>query len=126
MKNKQQKILIIEDDAWLAQNYIRVFEKRNYIVKVTDNATQAIDLIDSLQPDAIVLDLLISDTTAFPLLHEIRSYTDISEIPIIICSNLASELTLSDLAPYGVKKIIDKTTMLPEDLVAAIKMVVRD
>jgi len=62
----------------------------------------------------------LPDGNALPLLHEINSYTDISSTIIILCSNLAKDLSIDDLSAYGVKKIIDKTTMQPNDLVNAV------
>jgi len=36
---------------------------------------------------------------------------------------LASELSIDNLKPYGVKRILDKTTMEPDDVVAAVRNV---
>lgn len=120
MKNSK-RVLIVEDDIWLSDNYIRFLKKSGFITKSVENASLAIDAIDDFKPDVIILDVLLSDGNALPLLHEINSYTDISSTPIVLCSNLASELVLEDLSFYGVKKIIDKTAMKPSDIVVAVK-----
>lgn len=118
-----KSILIVEDDKWLAENYSRSLISAGYDTTISLHAIAAINIIDDIHPDAIVLDVLLTGSTAFTLLHELQSYDDTGKIPIIICTNLASELSIDDLVPYGVNKILDKTTMMPDDLIAAVKSV---
>lgn len=119
----QPKVVIVEDDTWLAEHYSRVLEQEGYHPTVVTHAAAAIDMIDDMQPVAIVVDMLLTGSTAMVLLHELQSYRDTAQIPIILCTNLAADLKLEDLEAYGVQKILDKTTMLPEDLTAAIRSV---
>ena len=116
-------VLIIEDDEWLAEQFCRVLKTAGYEVSVALNAIVAIQKIDSVCPDAIILDVLLTGTTAFALLHELQSYADTGNIPVILCTNLAADLKLKDLKTYGVKRIVDKTKMVPDDLIAAVRSV---
>lgn len=118
---KNHRVLIVEDDIWLSDNYVRYFKTQGLKTKIVNNAQLAINAIDDFKPNVIVLDFLLPKGNALPLLHEISSYTDINLIPIILCSNLANDLFIEDLSVYGVKKIIDKTTMKPNDLIIAVK-----
>jgi CheY-like chemotaxis protein len=118
---KNTSILVVEDDNWLSEQYARILGNAGYVVTTVSNALSAIEKIDDIQPDVVVLDLLLTGSTAFALLHELQSYGDTGAIPIILCTNLASELKLGDLKPYGIKRIIDKTTMIPDDLVIAVR-----
>ncbi|MEI7689959.1 MAG: response regulator [Candidatus Saccharibacteria bacterium] len=117
------KILIVEDDKWLAQQHARILNGAGYKPTVTLNAIEAIQSVDDEVPDAIILDVLLTGNTAFALMHELQSYGDTGEIPIILCTNLAADLSLDDLAPYGVRQIIDKATMVPDDIVTALRRV---
>jgi len=40
---------------------------------------------------------------------------------VIICPNSADTLVDEDIAVYGVRQVLDKTTMQPNDLIAAVK-----
>jgi len=117
------KVLIVEDDKWLAEQYARVIDGAGYKSTITLNALDAIQSVDDVLPDAIILDVLLTGSTAFALIHELQSYGDTGVLPIILCTNLASELSLDELAPYGVKQIIDKSVMVPDDLITALKRV---
>lgn len=117
------KILVVEDDKWLSEQYSRVLSVSGYKVTCVSNVLAAIEKVDDINPDVIILDILLTGNTAFTLLHELQSYDDTGSIPVILCTNLANELRLENLKPYGIKKIIDKATMLPGDLAVAIRSV---
>lgn len=119
----QPAVLIVEDDEWLAEQFARALKKENYHTEIALHALSAIDMIDKINPNVIILDVLLTGSTAFTLMHELQTYDDTSKIPIIICSNLASELTIENLKPYGVRRILDKALMKPSDLIAAVKSV---
>lgn len=116
-------VLIVEDDEWLAEQHQRVLNIAGYKTSIALHAIAAIQAIDDVHPDVIILDVLLTGNTAFALLHELQSYGDTGNIPIILCTNLASELSIDNLKPYGVRRILDKTTMAPDDLVAAVRNV---
>ncbi|MDD3035577.1 MAG: response regulator [Candidatus Saccharimonadaceae bacterium] len=120
---KKPLILVVEDDDWLAEQYGRVLTRAGYGTTYVLNALDAMRLIEDKIPDVIILDVLLTGSTAFALLNELQSYDDTGKIPIIICSNLGKDLSLNDLEPYGVKKILDKTEMVPDDIIASIRSV---
>lgn len=120
---KKHSVLIVEDDKWLAEHYERLLSSSGYRVSLASHTLAAIHFVDDTRPDAIILDVLLTGTTAFTLMHELQSYDDTGSIPIILCTNLGSDLDLEDFKPYGVKRILDKAKMAPDDLVVALKSV---
>lgn len=115
------KLLLVEDDAWLAELQVSALEKAGFKVKLAAHAPSAIQAVDQFKPDAIILDLLLTGSTGFALLHELQSYSDTRLIPVVLCTSAGENLTADSLQPYGVRKIIDKTVMMPDDLVAAVR-----
>lgn len=112
-----KKVLIIEDDQWLAENYQMVLEKNGWQVTTTAYATKAIDIIDIFQPDALLLDFILPDKNAPTLLNELQSHTDTASVPVALCTSFPSEqLDKSTLKYYGIQAIIDKTTITPDEL----------
>jgi len=120
---KTPYILIVEDDEWLAEQYIRTLSGAGIRTEYVPHALAAIDSIDLTRPDALVLDVLLAGPNAFTLLHELQSHADLASIPVILCTNSADQLAGEDIEAYGVAQVLDKATMLPADLVAAIKKV---
>lgn len=123
--SEPKRIVIVEDDEWLAEHYMRVLGRAGYKVYHAPHAIAAIDSIDTIKPHAIILDVLLTGTTALALLHELKSYEDLASIPILLVTNLADQIRLDDVASYGVKRILDKTSMYPQDIEAAVRSVVQ-
>lgn len=121
---KKAHILIVEDDTWLAAHFMRILEAAGLSAETVPHAMAAIDVIDSRLPDVLVLDLLLAGPNAFTLLHELRSHEDLAAIPVILCTNSAGDIATEDLAVYGVREVIDKATMHPDDLLVAIKRII--
>jgi CheY-like chemotaxis protein len=123
MTDVLQRVLLVEDDPWLAELEADVLTQAGYAVTHAPHAPSAIAKIDERQPDIIILDVLLTGSTAFALLHELQSYGDTKAVPIILCTNMADSLSLEDVKSYGVRRIVDKSTMQPDDLPAAIRSV---
>lgn len=117
------KVLLVEDDAWLAELEAGVLKDAGYEVDLAGDAQLAVAAIDKGIPDVVVLDVLLPGRTGFTLLHELQSYSDTGILPIILCTNTAGGLKQEDLKNYGVRRVIDKSTMHPDDLVAAVRSV---
>ena len=118
---KKANILIVEDDEWTAEQHIRVLKAAGYQAEYVVHTVEALEVIDTRPPDLIVLDVLLTGQNAFVLLHELRSHADLAGIPIILCTNSADSLADEDVAVYGVRQVLNKAIMQPEDLIAAVK-----
>ncbi len=115
------RVVVVEDDAWLAEHYLRILRRGGYETYHAAHALGAIDIIDDVRPHAILLDVLLTGTTALALLHELRTHADLTAIPIVLATNLADQIRLEDVESYGVKRILDKATMHPDDITAAVR-----
>ncbi|MFZ1250705.1 MAG: response regulator [Candidatus Microsaccharimonas sp.] len=118
------KVVLIEDDTWLAETEAATLAKAGFDVTMAPHAPAAIELIDTVHPDVLVMDVLLPGATAFALLNELQSHDDTRGIPVVLCTNLAEQFNSTALAQYGVRRIVNKTTMHPDDLIAAVKAVV--
>lgn len=80
-------------------------------------------VVDERRPDVLLLDVFLAGPNIFTLLHELRSHVDLAMIPVVLCTNSADALSEEDLEVYGISAVLDKTSMVPDDIVAAIKRV---
>lgn len=116
-------VLLVDDDEWLSAQYSRLLEDAGYRARTVPNALDAINAIDLHRPDVIVLDLFMPGPNGIVLLHELRSHSDLTGIPIVMCTNSARDITGTKLSAYGVMATLDKTTMHPQDVVVAVRKV---
>lgn len=117
------RVLVVEDDVLLAQQFQQQLEQAGFTVQLTHHVGAALDLLNKMNPSVIVLDLVLPVHSGFALLHELQSYDDTSQIPVVACVTSGDDLELEELRPYGVKRLLDKSTMLPADIVTAVRAV---
>ncbi|HEY0965424.1 MAG TPA: response regulator [Candidatus Saccharimonadales bacterium] len=119
-----KRIVVVEDDRWLGAHYMRVLTRAGFEPYLAADGAEAIDLIDTTVPDAIILDILLEQSTAPTLLHELQSHRDLSRIPVLLVSNIADRVDLGTMKRYGVHAVLDKATITPAQLVGEIQEVV--
>ncbi len=120
---RKRNVLIIDDDQWLAAQFARQLERDGFAVQVSPHALDGMNAIDHHKPDVIVLDVFMPGPNGFVLLHEIRSHSDLADIPIVLCTNSAADIPHGNLSAYGVDIVLDKTTMDPSDVVTSVRKV---
>ncbi|WP_410771636.1 response regulator transcription factor [Fontibacillus sp. BL9] len=84
----KRKVLVVEDEADMArimQDYIQV---HGYEVHVAGEGKTAIHLIEAVQPDFIILDIMLPDADGIELCRQIREKLD---TPILILSARGSD-----------------------------------
>ncbi|MBB6272317.1 DNA-binding response OmpR family regulator [Pedobacter cryoconitis] len=75
------KILLAEDEPFLARIVKESLESRDFEVKHVDNGTKAFSLFRDYQPDICVFDITMPEMDGFSLTKDIRKIN--SEVPII-------------------------------------------
>ncbi|MDO5793701.1 MAG: response regulator transcription factor [Turicibacter sp.] len=77
-------IFVIDDDANIRQLILRYLEKEGYKVTAFENADSVLDAFNAMQPDALVLDIMMPGSMdGLDLCKKIRS---VSQVPIIFVS----------------------------------------
>lgn len=90
-------ILLIEPNAQLAKVYSQYLASQKNVVAVSHDAQGAVHMIDSAVPDVIVLELQLSQHGGIEFLHELRSYPEWKDIPIVLHTMVPHDrLGLSD------------------------------
>lgn len=119
-----KRVVLIEDDPWLAESYGRVMTKKGFEVQVVSGAEEAMKTLEKGGCDVIVADIMLEGHTVFALLHELQSYDDTAKIPVILCSSLTSDMVSPEkLQEYGVQRVLDKATLTTEQLVTVVSEV---
>lgn len=82
------KIVIVEDEQALSGALSDKFKNAGLEVAVANDGGEAIDVIRTNKPDIIALDLLLPKKDGFEILEELKNDTELSNIPVIVLSNL--------------------------------------
>ncbi len=118
---KARSVVVVEDDSWAASAHARELQRAGFCVHVAPNGLEAMNVIDGMRPDAIVLDMFLTGPNGIVLLHELGSHSDLASIPVIVCTTSAADIPKGSLSAYGVREVLDKTCIQPGDIAAAVK-----
>lgn len=88
----RKKILVVDDDAELVELVSFNLKQAGYAVGTASNGVEAIKKARSLEPDLIVLDVMMPELDGFAVCEILRRDTSTALIPIMMLTALSSEL----------------------------------
>ena len=83
LKEKQHKVLIVDDEPNIVVAIQFLLEKEGYVVQKAYNGLEALQILDSWQPNVVLLDVMMPEMDGFELAQKIRSRIDLDSIRII-------------------------------------------
>jgi two-component system KDP operon response regulator KdpE len=82
------RILVVDDEPQIRRALRTALTGHGYEVEVAENGAQALTLLPSWQPDALVLDLVMPDIDGTEVLRQTRTWSD---LPVIVLSARGQE-----------------------------------
>lgn len=118
-----KRALIVEDNPTWSDVLSRYCQQEEIEPVVATSPQLAMDQLDGHKPDVIILDMLLAAETGMALLNELRSYGDLADIPVIVCTSIDG-LGSEQLGSYGVSSVLNKSTVTPVDVKYDLRRVV--
>jgi len=116
------KILIVDDVAVLRTLIQTCLMKAGYTnLHLAENGDEALACLDELNPDLIILDIVMPGTDGFEVCRQIRSSADHSHIPILIQTGMEATQERAEVFEVGANDLISKPINVYE-LVARVKL----
>lgn len=115
------KIAIIEDDVAIAQMYRIKFEGEGYQVETADNGRLGLQLVETMKPDIILLDLMMPEMTGDEMLTKLRSTEWGKNIRVVILTNVGEQEIPENVKKLGVSAVILKADMTPKQVAELVK-----
>lgn len=121
MAEEQKTILLVEDEPLLANLLKQRLEKENFKVLSASDGEEGLKILKSLQPDLILLDIILPKLSGFELMERLKSDPAFGKSPIVIISNLGQEGDVERGRMLGAIGYFVKAKMSIEDLVKRVK-----
>jgi DNA-binding response OmpR family regulator len=115
------KVAIVEDDQAISQMYRFKFEAEGYTVETAENGKLGLALAEHMQPDIILLDLMMPEMTGDEMLEELRKTAWGKHIKVIILTNMGEQEIPAKVKELGVSGVILKADMTPRQVADIVK-----
>lgn len=88
LKSSKQRalVIVIDDNEGLIHLLQRYLTDDAYMVMSVSNSEQGLQMIQQMQPDVILLDVMMPGIDGWELLQRLRTRRETAFIPVIICS----------------------------------------
>ncbi len=84
-------VLIVEDEAAIAELLVWTFSKENYDVRQTGDGDEALVMVQEQHPDLIILDWMIDNVSGIEICRQLRRQDDTASIPIVMLTARGEE-----------------------------------
>ncbi|MDO8669796.1 MAG: response regulator [Candidatus Buchananbacteria bacterium] len=120
---RKYKILLIEDEPELVELFSTALKRAGFEVEVIEDGSNALDLVKSLKPDLVLLDLIIPKKDGYEVLREIKGDKSVSQTLVYIFSNLTQKDEIEKAMKLGAKDYLIKSDYTPSKLVDKINKI---
>ena len=116
-------ILIVEDEAALVKNLTLALEDKYTVVTAT-TGEEGLSKVREEKPDLILLDIMLPDKDGIEILKELKADETVSDIPVIVLTNLSDRETVSRIVAAGGREYLVKADWGINEIVEKIDSVV--
>jgi len=90
--DKPQKVLVIDDDPAFVMATKPILESKGYKVEAAYDSKEAMEKIEKLKPDLILLDIMMERLTAgFDLCYKLKHDPEMKKIPVLAVSAITEK-----------------------------------
>ncbi len=102
------RVIIVDDRDVNRDILIKILEPLGYIVKEASGGSEALDLIDTWEPDLVLLDLVMPEVSGRDVIRALKKNPRHSGIKIIVITASALEMEKDEILELGADSFIRK------------------
>jgi len=120
-----KKILFIEDEMRLHKSFEEMFKTENFELISSYDGESGLRLAEETIPDLILLDLILPRKNGFEVLEEMKKNPRLSNIPVVVLSNLGGDQDIQRALSLGADVYLEKANYSLEDILEKIKEILK-
>ena len=106
-----KKILLADDDQFLAKSYKVKLEKDGYAVTIVSSGVEVLESLEKEIPDLLLLDLIMPGKDGYTTLEDIRKNPKFNSLKVVVSTNLTQEEDKEKVKKLGAKGYIIKSDL---------------
>ncbi|MGK7872960.1 MAG: PAS domain S-box protein [Xenococcaceae cyanobacterium] len=114
-QDRNIRVLVVEDEADLAQVLITVFERYGIETHHAQTGREAIQLSQHIIPDLLVLDLVLPEYDGFAVVDWLRQHNRLCKVPLVIYTSKDLEDSDRERLKLGQTLFLTKSRITPEE-----------
>ncbi|NKE72032.1 response regulator [Candidatus Manganitrophus noduliformans] len=118
---KPINFLVIEQDTVVMEQIGSILDEERFGVIKTNNGEEGIALAVEIQPDLILLDLMLNNISGIETIHRLKQHPTARNIPIILFASRELTAEEKQILDGQVREIIYKNPSLKETLIQEVR-----
>lgn len=114
-----KKITVIEDNEAINKLFTTILLRNGYDVSSFRNGMSALEALPNIQPDLIIMDILLPDINGTELIHKVKELDKLQNVPIVAVTGFATGKDCKKMIELGFSNYISKpinTTLFVEEV----------
>ena len=121
----QKTILWVEDDKLIGNILGKKLQSSGFNLIHATNGEEALQQLQSVTPQGIVVDLLLPGMNGFDILERIRKDARFAKTPVMVLSNLSKPSDIEKAKNLGAQKFMVKAIASLDQIVAEIRSLIK-
>jgi len=121
MNPNAKKILLVEDEDFIRDLYLRQLTKAGFLVDIAVDGITALEKLKSQTYDLLLLDIMLPGMNGLQVLREFKTQNPQSPMITILLTNLGQEAVIKEGFELGAQAYLIKASYTPDQVVQEVK-----
>jgi DNA-binding response OmpR family regulator len=121
MGNTPSRIIIIEDEVFIADLYARQLTKAGYLVKTVNDGTAGLQELNQSEYDLLLLDIMLPGLNGLEILRQFKLTHPQSKMIIFLLTNLGQDTVIKEAFQLGANGYLIKAAYTPDQILVEVK-----
>lgn len=121
MNPQTKKILLVEDEDFIRDLYVRQLTKEGFQIKSAPDGQTGLNMLKAETFDLLLLDIMLPGMNGLQLLREFKTQNPNSPMITILLTNLGQEAVIKEGFELGAQAYLIKASYTPDQVVNEVK-----
>lgn len=115
------KILLVEDEKFIADLYASQLQKNGFEVKTAPDGLTGLQMLSQEEFDLLLLDIMLPGMNGLELLRDWKSKNQNSKMVVLLLTNLGQDAVIKEGFDLGAQGYLIKASYTPDQVVQEVK-----
>ncbi|MDX9914083.1 MAG: response regulator [Candidatus Moranbacteria bacterium] len=124
-EEKNINILIAEDDEFIRDIYNRIFSINGYTVHLAVNGMEALQKLEEVVPDLILLDIMMPYQNGKEVFKKIKQDERFKDVPVVFLTNVSAQDDMEQALLDQADKYLIKAHFTPKEVLEEVAPLIK-